>query len=136
MLEYDKNVFITVYFVSLLQKVATYRGQGRRKGDFGAATWFLKPGNRLLRTSAFVFSYNFRILINNGMYMYVGGSTVDKALNEQSESLLLGKCSLYFCSCFSVDPVDAPGYYKVIKTPMDFGTIRVKLEVSYLILKI
>lgn len=28
-----------------------------------------------------------------------------------------------------VDPVDAPGYYKVIKTPMDFGTIRVKLEV-------
>ncbi|KAJ7351015.1 hypothetical protein OS493_037195 [Desmophyllum pertusum] len=56
--------------LSLLQKVATYRGQGRRKGDFGAATWFLKP----------------------------------------------------------VDPVDAPGYYKVIKTPMDFGTIRVKLE--------
>lgn len=30
----------------------------------------------------------------------------------------------------TVDPVDAPGYYKVIKTPMDFGTIRVKLEVS------
>ena len=29
---------------SLLQKVASYRGQGRRKGDFGAATWFLKPG--------------------------------------------------------------------------------------------
>ena len=31
---------------------------------------------------------------------------------------------------FLVDPVDAPGYYKVIKTPMDFGTVRVKLEVS------
>jgi len=29
-----------------------------------------------------------------------------------------------------VDPVDAPGYYKVIKNPMDFGTIRAKLEVS------
>ena len=29
-----------------------------------------------------------------------------------------------------MDPVDAPGYYKVIKTPMDFGTVRVKLEVS------
>lgn len=56
--------------LSLLQKVASYRGQGRRKGDFGAASWFLKP----------------------------------------------------------VDPIDAPGYFKVIKTPMDFGTIRVKLE--------
>jgi len=58
--------------LSLLQKVASYRGQGRRKGDFGAASWFLKP----------------------------------------------------------VDPVDAPGYYKVIKNPMDFGTIRAKLESS------
>lgn len=56
--------------LSLLQKVASYRGQGRRKGDFGAASWFLNP----------------------------------------------------------VDPVDAPGYYKVIKTPMDFGTVRAKLE--------
>jgi len=34
-----------VIFCSLLQKVASYRGQGRRKGDFGAASWFLKPGN-------------------------------------------------------------------------------------------
>lgn len=57
LLEYDKNLFITVYFVSLLQKVATYRGQGRRKGDFGAATWFLKPGNRILTTSAFVLQF-------------------------------------------------------------------------------
>ena len=40
------------------------------------------------------------------------------------------KSTLCFFSCRTVDPVDAPGYYKVIKTPMDFGTIRVKLEVS------
>ena len=40
------------------------------------------------------------------------------------------KFNLCFFSCRIVDPVDAPGYYKVIKTPMDFGTIRVKLEVS------
>lgn len=40
------------------------------------------------------------------------------------------KSTLCFFSCWIVDPVDAPGYYKVIKTPMDFGTIRVKLEVS------
>lgn len=32
------------HFLSVLQKVASYRGQGRRKGDFSAATWFLKPG--------------------------------------------------------------------------------------------
>ena len=29
---------------SLLQRVSTYRGQGRRKGNFSAASWFLKPG--------------------------------------------------------------------------------------------
>ena len=46
--------------------------------------------------------------------------------------LLLSKLLCYVCSCLLVDPVDAPGYYKVIKTPMDFGTIRVKLEVSCL----
>lgn len=40
------------------------------------------------------------------------------------------KFNFCFFSCRIVDPVDAPGYYKVIKTPMDFGTIRVKLEVS------
>ena len=40
------------------------------------------------------------------------------------------KFNFCFFSYRIVDPVDAPGYYKVIKTPMDFGTIRVKLEVS------
>ena len=40
--------------------------------------------------------------------------------------------NMFYCWQFllTVDPVDAPGYYKVIKNPMDFGTIRVKLEVS------
>ena len=37
---------------------------------------------------------------------------------------------MFLLLIFLVDPVDAPGYYKVIKTPMDFGTVRVKLEVS------
>lgn len=39
---------------------------------------------------------------------------------------------MFYCwqLLLTVDPVDAPGYYKVIKNPMDFGTIRVKLEVS------
>ena len=38
---------------------------------------------------------------------------------------------LSFFSGWLVDPVDAPGYYKVIKTPMDFGTVRAKLEVRF-----
>ena len=96
-------------FDSLLQKVASYRGQGRRKGDFGAATWFLKPGNGILRASICFFFMKTIMLL-----------------------LLFDLLFIYFCSCLSVDPVDAPGYYKVIKTPMDFGTIRVKLEVSCL----
>ena len=37
---------------------------------------------------------------------------------------------MFLLFIYLVDPVDAPGYYKVIKTPMDFGTVRVKLEVS------
>lgn len=49
-----RELLFILNFVSLLQKVASYRGQGRRKGDFGAATWFLKPGNRILRASTFV----------------------------------------------------------------------------------
>lgn len=36
---------------------------------------------------------------------------------------------LFFMIFATVDPSDAPGYYKIIKTPMDFGTIRAKLEV-------
>lgn len=40
----DNNFIFNTMFCSLLQKVASYRGQGRRKGDFGAASWFLKPG--------------------------------------------------------------------------------------------
>ena len=50
-------------FGSLLQKVASYRGQGRRKGDFGAATWFLKPGNRILRASVWFLSENYGTII-------------------------------------------------------------------------
>ena len=38
---------------------------------------------------------------------------------------------LFIFSGWLVDPVDAPGYYKVIKTPMDFGTVRAKLEVRF-----
>ena len=42
--------------------------------------------------------------------------------------------NMFYCWQFllTVDPVDAPGYYKVIKNPMDFGTIRIKLEVSHI----
>lgn len=32
--------------------------------------------------------------------------------------------------CCLVDSKIAPGYHRVIKTPMDFGTIKKKLEVS------
>lgn len=51
--------------------MCNYRGQGRKKGDFSAASWFLRP----------------------------------------------------------VDPNEAPGYFRVIKNPMDLGTIKTKLEV-------
>ena len=46
--------------------------------------------------------------------------------------------NMFYCWQFllTVDPVDAPGYYKVIKNPMDFGTIRVKLEVSQITFEI
>ena len=45
---------------------------------------------------------------------------------------------MFYCWQFllTVDPVDAPGYYKVIKNPMDFSTIRVKLEVSQITFEI
>lgn len=36
----------------------------------------------------------------------------------------------YPLSFFVVDPEDAPDYYSIIKSPMDFGTIKKKLEVS------
>ena len=46
------------------------------------------------------------------------------------EFLFTSNMFYYWQFLLTVDPVDAPGYYKVIKNPMDFGTIRVKLEVS------
>ena len=36
------------------------------------------------------------------------------------------------CFFLSVNPADAPGYYKVIKKPMDFSTVKRKLEVTVL----
>ena len=33
----------------------------------------------------------------------------------------------------AVDPVDAPGYDKIVKLPMDFGTVKLKLEVIIMI---
>ena len=64
------GLFLTVIiFCSLLQKVASYRGQGRRKGDFGAATWFLKPGKgqqqcNLFTISEFSCADWFRTMVN------------------------------------------------------------------------
>lgn len=37
---------------------------------------------------------------------------------------------LFFLYLLIVDPNEAPGYFKVIKTPMDFSTIKINLEVS------
>ena len=44
--------------------------------------------------------------------------------------LLIEKLISAIYISFTVDPADAPDYYSIIKSPMDFGTIRKKLEVS------